>query len=176
MKTILWSTLALLLLTGPVLAQTESGEATESQEEHESEYVRTPPAPYAQWLVDTTVAAHAELSGMEMAVVLDDTCRTIAATDEEDLDELCGGDELGAMKQAEPDLEMPSKDEPEYEVTLALHDAKGGLIGSLGMDLDPADLNSDAALALARKILAEIEAKIPAKDHLFKDAPSAGKK
>ena len=175
MKTILWSALALLLIAAPVLAQTEDQEAKESQEEHGAEaVVRTPPAPYAQWLVDQTVATHASVSGMEMAVVLDDTCRTIAATDKEDLGEICD-DELEVMTKQEPEVEEPSDEEPVYEVTLALHDAQGKVIGSLGMDLDAGDLNHDSALALARKVLQEVEAKIPAKGSLFKDAPSKKK-
>jgi len=171
MKTILWGALGLLLLAGPVLAQSEYGEANESQEEHESEYVRTPPAYYAQWLVDDMVVTHVAVQAGEMAAVLDDTCRTIAATDKEDLGELCGGDELEVMSEQEPKLEAPSKDEPVYEVTLALHDTKGNLIGTLGMELDPKDLNQEGAIALARKVLKELEAKIPAKMSLFGEAP-----
>lgn len=167
MKTILWSMLGLLLLAGPVLAQTEHQEASESQEEHESKYVRTPPAHYAQWLVDDMVVTHVAVKAGEMAVVLDDTCRTIAATDKEEVGELCGGDELEVISEQKPEVETPTKDEPVYEVTLPLHDAEGNLLGTLAMELDTKDLNRETALALAQKVLHELEAEIPSKKSLF---------
>ena len=50
--------------------QAEKGERDE-QGEQQAEHVKTPPAPYAQWLVDRTVKAHGPVKSVELAIVLD---------------------------------------------------------------------------------------------------------
>jgi len=175
--TIAWSALALLLVAAPGLAQTHSrgqepSEAHEQQgEEHEAARVGTPAAPYAQWLIDRTVTGHKALKAMELAVELHDTCRTVAATEADEVGETCGKDDTDVMRSGKANVESPSKREPVYEVTEALHDGKGTVIGVLSMDLDASGLDRAKALALAQSLLAEVEAKIPTRDKLFEAAP-----
>lgn len=148
----------------------EKAEAGE-QEEQEAAQVRTPPAPYAQWLVDRSVTLHGPVKSVEMAVVLDGVCRTVAATAAEDIGERCDADENGPMKTGTPNVEAPSQADPVYDVTLALHDVKGTLIGAVGMDIEPGDMDRAGVLSLARSVLAEIEQQIPSKQRLFQAAP-----
>jgi hypothetical protein len=123
---------------------------------------------YAQQLVNRTVAAHAELAAVELAIVTGGVCRTVAATAPEDVGERCDADELRPMRTGEPDVEAPSASDPVYDITLALHDAAGRLIGAVGLDLKPVTGQDRAAvLAKARAILRELEAAIPSKARLL---------
>jgi len=127
----------------------------------------------AQQLVNGTAAAHPELAGLELAVVTGGVCKTVAATDPKDIGERCDADELGPMRTGEPDVEAPSASDPVYDITQALHDSAGRLIGAVGMDLKPAAGQPPAAvLAKARAILREMEAAIPSKATLFQPVPS----
>jgi hypothetical protein len=122
----------------------------------------------AQRLVDEMVAAHKELAAMELAVQQGDGCTTVGATDPKDVGEQCDADELGPMRTGEPDVEAPTKDDPVYDITLALHDSAGNLIGAVGMDLKPEPGRDQAAMvALARSLLRELEARIPSKEQLL---------
>lgn len=135
-------------------------------------HVKTPPAPYGQWLVERAVAAHPAVKSVELAVEVDGVCRTVAATSKEDVGERCDRDETGPMRTGRPSIEAPSKEDPVYDVTLALHDAGGRLIGAVGMDIAPAGLDRGKVLELARQVLAGIEAGIPSKGKLFQARPA----
>jgi hypothetical protein len=126
----------------------------------------------AQQLVNRTMQAHPELAGVELAVVTGGVCRTVAATAREDIGERCDADELGPIRTGEPDVEAPSASDPVYDITQALHDSAGRLIGAVGMDLKP-DAGKDRAamVALARAILREMEAAIPSKERILRTAP-----
>jgi len=127
------------------------------------------PPTRAQQLVNRTVAAHPELAGVELALVVGGGCKTVAATAPEDVGERCDADELGPMRTGEPDVEVPSASDPVYDITQALHDSAGRLIGAVGMDLKPAAGQDRAAvLAKAREILREMEAAIPSKAALLR--------
>jgi hypothetical protein len=129
---------------------------------------------YAQELVEATVANHPELRGLEIAVVTDKGCATVAATSPEDIGEKCDADETGPMKTGTPVVEEPSKKDPVYDITQALHDAAGTLIGAVGMDLAPQPGADRAAmLALAQAIRRELEPKIASKQRLL-EAASGG--
>ncbi len=168
MKHIVWTTLALTLLAAPLAAQRQGREAAEEQE---GEHVQTPPAPYAHWLVTRTAAGHAQIEAVEIAVVHEGVCRTIASSHAEDVGEKCDDDENGPMKTGAPSVEAPSAADPVYDVTQPLHDEAGNLIGAVGMDIAPASMTRDAVLRLARSALREIEARIPSKEKLFGPAP-----
>jgi hypothetical protein len=71
----------------------------------------------------------------------------------------------------EPDVEAPSQSDPVYDITLALHDVTGTLIGAVGMDIEPGDMDRAGVLDLARSVRAEIEQQIPSKQRLFQAAP-----
>jgi hypothetical protein len=114
-----------LLVAGPLAAQTPTA------------LVKSPPPIIAQQLVNQFVRAHPELTGLELAVTTSGHCKTIAATAAEDIGEKCDADELGPIRTGKPDVEAPTKADPVYDITQALHDAAGHLIGAVGMDLKP---------------------------------------
>src|SRR5262245_46560173 len=103
----------------------------------------------AQQIVDDFVKAHPDLAALEIAVTSAQGCRTIAATAPEDVGEKCDADELGPIKTGKPDVEEPTKADPVYDITQALHDATGALIGAAGMDLKPTVGNREAAIKRA---------------------------
>ncbi|HEY9384061.1 MAG TPA: PDC sensor domain-containing protein [Gemmatimonadales bacterium] len=92
----------------------------------------------AQALVDQFVRAHPELAALELAVTANEGGKTVAATAPEDVGEKCDADELGPIRTGKPDVEGPTKADPVFDITQALHDAAGHLIGAVGMDLKPA--------------------------------------
>ena len=129
------------------------------------------PAPYGQWLVDHTVAAHPGVTSVELAILSDGDCRTVAATAKEDIGEVCDDDETEPIRSGVPDVEAPTAADPIYDVTQALHDAHGTLIGAVGMDITPGSMDRDAVVALAERVRREIEARIDSEDALFGPAP-----
>ena len=135
------------------------------------------PPTYAQQLVDQLVAAHKELKALELAVGPLEDCKTVAATDPKDVGEKCDDDELGPMRTGKADVEAPTKDDPVYDITQALHDSAGNLIGAVGMDLEPAPGQDRAAMvARAQALLRELEAQIPSKQKLLAPAPAPVKR
>jgi hypothetical protein len=123
---------------------------------------------YAQQMVDDFLKQHADVTGVELAVVSDKGCATLAASDPKDVGEKCDADEEGPMKTGEPDVEEPSKEDPVYDITQALHDKSGKLIGAVGLDITPvAGRDRAATVAQAKAFLQELEAQIPSKEKLF---------
>lgn len=129
-------------------------------------------APYGRWLIDRVRMKHPALKSVELAIVRNGSCRTVAATAPEDLGETCDADENGPMRTGQPDVEAPSRSDPVYDITQALHDAHGSLVGAVGMDIAPGNRGRAAALALAREVRRELEALIPSKQRVFGPAPS----
>ena len=122
----------------------------------------------AQQLVLQTVAQHRELHGLEIAIVTDSGCATVAATAPEDVGERCDADELGPIHTGQPDVESPTRSDPVYDITQALHDRAGHVIGAVGMDLAPAaGATRGAVLKRAQTILRELEAQIESKAALL---------
>jgi hypothetical protein len=171
---VVWIVPMLLVAALPRSARPEAPDAPreQQQEEEAAEYVKTPAAPYAQWLVDRVVADHESVQAAELALELEGVCRTIAATSKEDVGEKCDSDEIGPMSDGEPDVESPTEEDPVYDVTQALHDAAGNAIGAVGMDIDPGHRSPEEAMKLARDVLAEIESLIPSRETLFEAAPA----
>ena len=135
----------------------------------------TRPRTRAQQLVNETMARHRELSGLELALLSDVGCATVAATAPEDIGEKCDADEKGPIRTGHPDIEAPTRADPVYDITQALHDAAGKLIGAIGMDIPPLKGESRAAvLRRAQAILAEIEGQIPSKQALLRPAATSG--
>jgi hypothetical protein len=148
----LWATIAAITFLAPgVLAQ--------------SKPKQSPPLPKtnAQELVIRFVSQHSdELEALELAIGTGRGCKTVAATHVEDLGEACDEDELTAMRTNEPYVEAPTKNDPVYDITQALHDTTGALIGAAGMDLKPqAGQDRAAMVARARALLRELETQIP---------------
>lgn len=150
--------LALLL----VLAAVEGSAATRQRGKR--------PNTYAQQLVDRTVARHPEVKSVELALLSDKHCSTVAATAPEDIGEACDLDENTPMKTGKPYVEAPSKEDPVYDITQALHDASGKLIGAIGIDIAPAGRDRKAVVAQARAVRSEIERLIPSKEKLLASA------
>jgi hypothetical protein len=123
---------------------------------------------YAQRLVNDFVKRHSEVSAVELAIMSDGGCATLAATDPKDVGEKCDDDEKGPIRTGQPDVESPSKADPVYDITQALHDSSGRLIGAVGMDIKPnAGPDRAAVVARAKVLLQELEAQIPSKEKLF---------
>src|SRR5262245_40236845 len=122
----------------------------------------------AQHLVRDMVAKHSEvLSAMELAVLSGNRCATVASTDPKDVGEKCDADEKAPIRTGQPDVDAPSKEDPVYDITQALHDASGNLVGAVGMDIKPsAGKDRAAVVAVARELLRELEAQIPSKAKL----------
>ncbi len=118
-------------------------------------------------LVRTFVRAHPELSALEIAIDTTGGCRTVAATDPKDVGEACDDDELGPIRTGQPDVEAPTKDDPVYDITQALHDSAGRLIGAVGMDIPPRSKTRAEIVALSRTLLRDLEAQIPSKASLL---------
>jgi hypothetical protein len=131
------------------------------------------PETYAQRLVNDFVRRHSEVTGVELAIITDRGCATLAATDPKDVGEKCDDDEKGPIRTGQPDVEAPSKSDPVYDITQALHDSAGRLIGAVGMDIKPeAGPDRAAVIARAKALLQELEAQIPSKEKLFERASS----
>jgi hypothetical protein len=129
---------------------------------------------YAQRLVNDFVRRHSsEVTAVELAILSDSGCATLAATDPKDVGEKCDDDEKGPIRTGQPDVEAPSKADPVYDITQALHDSGGRLIGAVGMDIKPeAGPDKAAVVARAKELLAELEAQIPSKEKLFERTTS----
>jgi hypothetical protein len=123
-----------------------------------------------QQIVDEFVGSHPELLALELSVTTPDGCRTIAATAREDVGTKCDGDELRPIRTGIPDVELPTKHDPVYDITQALHDASGRLIGAAGMDLKPDVGSRQAAVAHAEALLRELESRIGSKAQLQEPA------
>ncbi len=121
----------------------------------------------AQQLADDFVSSHPELTALEIALTSADGCKTVAATAAEDIGEKCDADELGPIRTGKADIEAPTKADPVYDITQALHDARGHLIGAVGMDLKPTIGPRAAVVARALALLHEFEPRIPSKAALL---------
>jgi iron complex outermembrane receptor protein len=122
---------------------------------------------FAQKLVETAVAKHPELSGVEMSATPPGghNCLTIASTETKDLGEKCDEDEFTAMRTGKPFAE---KEEDGFDITVPLHDATGKLIGAVGMDFKPEPGQQETGvIEQATRITRELEKKIPSKAALF---------
>ena len=121
---------------------------------------------FAQKLVETAIAKHPELSGMELAVTPPgQSCRTIAATEAKDLGEKCDEDEFTAMGTGKPFAE---KEEDGFDIAVPVRDATGKLIGTVGMDFKPEPGQQEpGVIERAKRITHELEEQIPSKAALF---------
>jgi hypothetical protein len=135
-----------------------------------------PAAPkiYAQKLVTETLAAHPELTGLELAATPPGKtqCVTIASNETKDLGEKCDKDELTAMKTNKPFVEKEKENGQEvYDVTIPIHDASGKIIATAGLDFkaEPNQTNGQITQR-SLQIAKEIEATVKSKEKLFEQA------
>src|SRR5947209_4402109 len=87
----------------------------------------------AQKVVEDVKAAHPEITGLEVAATrtASKRCKTIAATEANEVGQACDKDELTAIKTNKAFVE---KEKDEFDVTLPLHDSTGQIIATAGMD------------------------------------------
>ena len=131
---------------------------------------------FAQKLVETAVAKHHELSGVELSATPlgGHKCLTIASTETEDLlpggrraviGEKCDEDEFAAMRTGKSFIE---KEQHGFDITVPLHDATGKLIGAVSMDFKPEPGQQEpGVIERATQITHELEKQIPSKAALF---------
>src|SRR5579885_2847093 len=113
----------------------------------------------ARTVAEEVKAAHPEITGLEIAASRPgESCKTIAATEANEVGQKCDKDELTAMKTNRPFVE---KERTEFDATLPLHDQSGKVIGTAGMDfkLEPGRTQATVTEA-ARKIVAELEKRL----------------
>ena len=132
------------------------------------------PETLAQQVVRDTVELHrGRITAVELALLLEKGCSTVAATDPKEVGETCDSDDERPMRTGEPNVEEPTKQDPVYEVTQALHDESGRLIGVVSFDIQPqAGVDRAAVVAFAEAVLHELEARIPNKERLLESAAS----
>jgi hypothetical protein len=119
----------------------------------------------AQKLVEETLAKHAETDEIGISVRSSHGCKTIASTDSGDIGETCEKSASEPMRTGKPHVE---KEKDGYDISVALHDATGTLVGSLGIGFKRAAGQTETGLVeLAGKISREMEAQIPSRASLI---------
>ena len=124
----------------------------------------------AQKAVEEIKASHPEISGLEVAATKSDTdgCKTIAATEANEVGQKCDKDELTAIRTNKPFVE---KEKDEFDVTLPIHDSAGKIIATAGMDFKlQAGRTKVSVVSEAQRIAAELEKRFSSKDELFRQA------
>src|ERR1700732_2264519 len=126
---------------------------------------------FAQKIVDDTLAAHPEITGLELSTTPPNktNCVTIAASDLKEIGGKCDKEDSTAVETNAPFVEKETEDGKEiFAVTLPIHDPSGNIIGTAGIDFQR---NSASELAKiterAKQIGAELEAKLTSKAKMF---------
>jgi len=121
----------------------------------------------AQKVVEEIKTAHTEITGLELAAArsASEGCKTIAATEANEVGQKCDEDELTAMKTNKPFVEQ---EKDEFDVTLPIHDSAGTIIGTAGMDFkaEPGR-TKETVTRQARQIASELEKRFPSREKLF---------
>jgi hypothetical protein len=123
----------------------------------------------AQKAAEELLAAHPEITGLELAATRSkaEGCKTIAATEANEIGAKCDKDELTAMKKNQPFVEL---EKDEFDVTLPIHDPAGKIIATAGMDFKAAGKTKDTVTSQAKQIAAELEKRFSTKEQLFAPA------
>ena len=131
----------------------------------------TAPKIYAQRLVEETLSAHPEITGLELSATPSGTnqCITIASNETKGIGEKCDKDEFTTMKTNHPFVEKEKENGKEvYDVTIPIHDKNGKIIATAGIDFKPEPNQSDARVTgRSQQIAKEIESKVKSKEKLF---------
>lgn len=132
------------------------------------------PRIYAQQVVDETLGAHPEINTLELAATPPGKtqCVTVAANETKEIGGKCDKDEFTAIKTNKPFVEMEKENGKEvYDVTIPLHDAKGTIIATAGIEYKPGPNQSAAQVReLSLRLAKELEAKANSKEKLFEPA------
>ncbi len=120
---------------------------------------------FAQNVVEQAHRAHPEAAEIGISARSARGCRTIASTDPSDIGESCEKDDAAPMQTGKPFVGREGKS---YDISLPLHDAKGRLVGSVGIELAPKPGQTESAqVAQAKAIAGEMERRILSKAALF---------
>jgi len=130
-----------------------------------------PPKIFAQKLVAETLAAHSELTGVEIATTppRKSECVTIASTEIKGIGERCDMDEFTAIKTNKPFVEKENEGGKEvYDVTVPIHDSTGKVIATAGLDFKPEpNQTTDQITQRSLQIAKELDSRLPSKEKLF---------
>ena len=123
----------------------------------------------AQKVVSELKAAHPEITSLELAAtrLQQDGCKTIAATEANEIGQKCDKDELTAIKTDSP---FVKQEKDEFDVTLPIHDSTGKIIATAGMDFKAAGQTKVTVTQQAKLIAAELEKRFTSKSRLFEPA------
>jgi hypothetical protein len=124
----------------------------------------------AQKVAEEIKAAHPEITSLEIAATKSQSegCKTIAATEAQEVGQKCDKDELTAIRTNSPFVE---KEKDGFDVTLPLHDPSGKVMGTAGMDFkpEPGQKKSDV-VSKAKQIASDLEKRLTSKKQLFEPA------
>ena len=133
----------------------------------QSRSASTPEKTLAQRLVDELAKAHPELVRIGLHVTPPDRPDNIiiASNIAAKIGQKSDPEDLEVMKTGKP---VVLKEGDNYDITLALHDAAGRLIGALGLTMKPGGAGQARLVQSAQSIAAAFERRIPSKAALFK--------
>jgi hypothetical protein len=96
-------------------------------------------------------------------------CVTIASNEAKGIGEKCDKDEFAAMKTNKPFVEKEKEKGKEvYDVTIPIHDNRGKIIATAGMDFKPEPGQTNAQITeRALQIAKEVEVRVKTKEKLF---------
>ena len=123
----------------------------------------------AQKVVSELKATHPEITSLELAATRSqqEGCKTIAATEANEIGQKCDKDELTAIKTDSPFVEQ---EKDEFDVTLPIHDSGGKIIATAGIDFKAAGQTRKTVTHQAKLIAAELEKRLTTKNQLFEPA------
>jgi hypothetical protein len=122
--------------------------------------------PSAQALVVQLHRAHPELSEIGIDLQTAQGCRTVASTDPGDRNEACESDDIAPMRTGKTSVTREGK---ELDIAMPLYDAKGQLVGAIGIELTPKPGQTQAqVVSHVHAIVARLERRIHSKAQLLR--------
>ena len=117
--------------------------------------------PFAQALVDKTLAAHPETDEIGISVQSGRRCTVVASTDKSDVGETCEADDRAPISTGKPHV---GKEAGEFDVSVPLHDKTDAAVGALTVRFKKAASQTnasvtDAARAIAKEMADQIASK-----------------
>ena len=117
--------------------------------------------PFAQTLVNKTLAAHPETDEIGISVQSARRCTVVASTDKSDVGETCEADDREPISTGKPHV---GKEGGEFDVSVPLHDKTDAAVGALTVRFKKAAGQSnasvsEAATAIAKEMAEQIASK-----------------
>jgi hypothetical protein len=121
--------------------------------------------PFAQTLVEKTLAAHPETDEIGIAVQSSTACTVVASSDRSDVGETCEEDDRMPIKTGRPSV---GKEDGEFDVAVPLRDKTGTPVGAVSIRFKKAAAQSNASVTNeATGIAKEMARQIPSKTALL---------